>query len=130
MLLDSIGGGASIKYIRLTDVNVSGSSTILQALMDSEAVGLEVNGTPYDESGKCCGLTGRWIMTDFITKEKLASFAAYFPEMTLYNSQYSAIVFDDTVGDPQNITNLDSRTGHDYSNEYKPLTHVSGFGRT
>lgn len=125
LLLDSIGGGASIKYIRLTDVNVSGSSTILQALMDSEAVGLEVNGTPYDESGKCSGLTGRWIMTDFITKEKLASFAAYFPEMTVYNSQYSAIVFDDTVGDPQNITNLDNKTGHDYSNEYKPSAHVS-----
>ena len=124
MLLDCINGGSNIKFIRLTDVNVSGVSGILQTLKDSGAVGLDVNGTSYGESGKCSGLTGRWIMTDFISKETLETLQAYFPELNVYNSQYSGVVFDDTVNDPQNITNLDNKTGYDYSNEYKASAHV------
>ena len=124
LLLDCINGGSNIKFIRLTDVNVSGVSGILQTLKDSGAVGLDVNGTSYGESGKCSGLTGRWIMTDFISKETLESLQAYFPELNVYNSQYSGVVFEDTVNDPQNITNLDNKTGYDYSNEYKASAHV------
>lgn len=48
-------------------------------------------------------------MTDFISKETLETLQAYFPELNVYNSQYSGVVFDDTVNDPQNITNLDNK---------------------
>lgn len=124
LLLDCIDAGANIKYLRATDVNVSSASSVLQTLVDGGVCGLDANGVPYDEKNKCSGLSGRWIMTDFISKEKLSSLQMYFPELIVYNSQYSTIVFDDSVNDPQNISNLDNETGHDYNNEYKSSAHV------
>ena len=125
LLLDLISGGASIKYIRLANINVTGQSSVLQTLVDSGVTGLSASGATYGESGKCTGLTGRWIMTDYISTDTLASMQSYFPELSIHNSQYSCISFDDTVGDPENITNLDNNTGYDYDNQYKPSAHIS-----
>ena len=124
LLLDIIAGGASIRYISMTGINVSSQSSVLQKLIDSGATGLSSTGAAYDESSKCTGLTGRWIMTDFVSDETLTTMQTYFPELDIHNSQYCEVVFDDTVADPQNITNLDNNTGYDYSNEYKASAHV------
>ena len=125
LLLDIIAGGASIRYIRLANINVTGQSGVLQTLIDGGVTGLSASGATYGESGKCTGLTGRWIMTDFVSNETLSSMRSYFPELSIHNSQYSCISFADTVGDPQNITNLDNSTGYEFGNNYTPSSHIS-----
>ncbi len=43
------------------------------------AIGLDPSGQAYEESGRCSGITGRWIMSDLIEDSALAAFGRYFP---------------------------------------------------
>lgn len=124
-LINGIVTASGLRYLRLPNVNITAPSSILKALRQSGAVGLDPTGQAYEESGQCSGVTGRWIMEDLIddselSKTKSGSLAAYFPQLELHNAQYSAVMFDDTVNDTQNITNLDNKTTGD---EYEPSGH-------
>ena len=123
LLLDAVKAGSRIRNIGLANLYVYGESAVLQALIDSGATGLDVNGNSYGEAGKCSGLTGRWIMKDFVSTDLLGNFAAYFPKLEIFNSQYSTIRFDDAEDDSQNITNLDNSTGYAFNNEYRKSGH-------
>lgn len=112
-LINGIISASSIRYIRLPDLNITAQSSILATLKASGAIGLDPTGSAYEESGKCSGMTGRWIMEDLISDSELASYAAYFPQLEIYNSQYSCVCFDDTDEDSANITNLDNGTSKD-----------------
>ena len=125
LLTDAVSAGATIRFIRLANVAVTGPSNVLLDLKNFGAIGLDADGNAYDESGQCTGLTGRWVMSDFISDGYLSSLQAYFPEMEIHNSQYSHIYFNDDAGDPQNVTNADNQTGYEYSNEYQPSAHIS-----
>lgn len=119
-LIGEIVKSSSIRFVRLPDVNITAPSSLLLALKGSGAVGLDPTGNAYEESGQCSGITGRWIMEDLISESLLAEFAAYFPQLTIYNSQYSCVCFDDTDDDCYNITNLDNGTSKD---NYEPSGH-------
>ena len=90
-LINGLVTSSNIRYIRLPNVNITAPSSILAALQRSGAVGLDSTGTAYDESGRCSGLTGRWIMADLIDDALLESFKAYFPQLTIHNSPYSMV---------------------------------------
>lgn len=119
-LINGIVTASSLRYLRLPDVNITAPSSILQAIKNSGAIGLDPTGAAYEESNKCSGVTGRWIMEDLISESLLSEFAAYFPQLTLYNSQYSCVCFDDTDDDCYNITNLDNGTSKE---DYEPSGH-------
>lgn len=124
-LINGIVGSSNLRYLRLPDVNITAPSSILKSLRTSGAIGLDPTGSAYEESNQCSGVTGRWIMEDLIDdveldKSRPNSLAAYFPQLTLYNSQYSCVRFDDTDDDCQNITNLDNGTSKE---EYEPSGH-------
>lgn len=119
-LINGIVTASNLHSLRLADVNVIAPSSILQAIKNSGAIGINPLGQAYDETGKCSGLTGRWIMEDLISESLLSEFAAYFPQLTLYNSQYSCVCFDDTDDDCYNITNLDNGTSKE---DYEPSGH-------
>lgn len=119
-LINGIVTASSLRYLRLPDVNITAPSSILQAIKNSGAIGLDPTGSAYEESGKCSGVTGRWIMEDLISETQLSEFAAYFPQLTIYNSQYSCVCFDDTDDDCYNITNLDNGTSKE---DYEPSGH-------
>lgn len=119
-LIEEIVKSSSIRFVRLPDVNVTAPSSLLLALKGSGAIGLDPTGSAYEESGKCSGVTGRWIMEDLISETQLSEFAAYFPQLTIYNSQYSCVCFDDTDDDCYNITNLDNGTSKE---DYEPSGH-------
>jgi hypothetical protein len=119
-LINGIVESSNIRYIRLPDVNITAPSSILSALKNSGAIGLDPTGNAYEESGKCSGITGRWIMEDLISESLLAEFKAYFPQLEIHNSQYSCVCFDDTDDDCQNITNLDNGTSKE---EYEASGH-------
>lgn len=120
VLINGIVNSSNIRYIRLPNLNITAPSSILAALKNSGAVGLDSTGAAYEETNRCSGLTGRWIMEDLISESLLSEFAAYFPQLTLYNSQYSCVCFDDTDDDCYNITNLDNGTSKD---DYEPSGH-------
>lgn len=119
-LINGIVTASNLRYLRLPDVNITAPSSILQAIKNSGAIGLDPTGAAYEESNKCSGVTGRWIMEDLISESLLSEFAAYFPQLTLYNSQYSCVCFDDTDDDCYNITNLDNGTSKE---DYEPSGH-------
>ncbi len=120
---------ARLRYIRLPNLHVTGNSAILRQLIQNGTIGLAPNGEAYDESGYCSGLSGRWIMEDYVETNELASFRAYFPQLEIHNSQFSTIVFSDDDDDPENISNVENKTGFKYSTDasfipYVPSGHV------
>ena len=119
LLSDVIAGGAAITAIKVPDLSVTADTTILDALMASGALGI---GSDLDNA--CDGLTGRWVLNTLIEDDALATLQAYFPDLTIYNAQYTVICMDDTVDDPANITNLDNNTGYGTGNGYAPSGHV------
>lgn len=119
-LINGIVTASSLRYLRLPDVNITAPSSILQAIKNSGAIGLDPTGAAYEETNKCSGITGRWIMEDLISETQLSEFVAYFPQLTIYNSQYSCVCFDDTDDDCYNITNLDNGTSKE---DYEPSGH-------
>ena len=122
-LINGIVSASNIRYIRLPDVNITAPSSILSALKNSGAIGLDPSGQAYEESGQCSGITGRWIMSDLIEDSALANFGKYFPQLTLHNSQFSMVVYDDTVDDCENISNLDNNTGYRFNNDFVASGH-------
>ena len=120
MLKKAITNGASVTEISLTGLSVSDDTTILDALMESDAKGI---GTDLDNG--CDGLVGTWTLTTLIEDDKLKGIQAYFPSLTVHNAQYTMISFDDVVDDPANISNLDNNTGYQFGNAFVASGHVA-----
>lgn len=108
LLTDIMGGGAAITEISISGIDTTADTTILDALKAAGATGI---GSDIDDA--CDGLAGRWILTHLLDDDEFDALSAYFPELDLYNAQYTMVMFDDTVDDPQNITNLDNNTKGD-----------------
>jgi len=115
-----INGGASIAEISADGLDVNADTTILDALVASNAKGIG-----SDLSTGCDGLHGTWLLTSLIEESKLNSLKAYFRHgnggLTIHNAQYSVFKFDDTINDPKNITNLENGTTGD---EYVASGHI------
>lgn len=122
-LINGIVSSSNISYIRLPNVNITAPSSILTALKNSGAIGLDSTGAAYEETNHCSGITGRWIMEDLIAEDTLAAFMAYFPQLVLHNSQYSMVTYNDTEEDCENITNHDNKTGYLYNTPYEASGH-------
>ena len=116
LLEDIIAQGGRITEIYLPLDNVSSDDTVLQALKASGARGI---GSELKDA--CDGLTGRWVLTRLIDEAEFSALAKYFPELELYNAQYTMVVQDDTMSDPANVTNLDNGTSGD---SYAPTGHI------
>lgn len=122
-LINGIINSSSIQYIRLPDVNITAPSSILTTLKASGAVGLDSDGAAYEEKNQCSGITGRWICEDLIEDSTLNDLGKYFPQLELYNAQFSMVTYTDTADDPENISNPENKTGYLYGNKYVPSGH-------
>lgn len=116
ILSAAVNGGASIKEISMPALEVTADTTILDALKASGAQGI---GSDLDDA--CDGLSGQWILVHLIDDSAFNELQKYFPALSLHNSQFTMVVFDDTVDDPKNITNLDNNTKGE---EYKASGHI------
>lgn len=116
LLNDIIAQGGRITEIYLPLGNVSSDDTVLQALKASGARGI---GSELKDA--CDGLTGRWVLSRLIDETEFAALAKYFPELELYNAQYTMVVQDDTMTDPKNVTNLENGTTGE---EYQASGHI------
>jgi hypothetical protein len=114
LLTNVVNGGAPLTEISITDIDVNASDAILTRLRT-----LGVKGIGSDVDNGCDGITGTWILTNMVEDDMLTELQSYFKPsdvgLTVHNAQFTGIVFDDSVDDPKNITNLDNgTTGSDY----------------
>ena len=89
-LLLQIGSNRVLKEIRMPDLEVTASPTVLQRLITSGAVGLDSKGNAYDESNQCSGLAGQWILSDYTDAELIVSLNSYFVLLNVISSLLSS----------------------------------------
>lgn len=129
-LLLEIGANRVLSEVRVPNLEITASPVVLQRLMTSGAVGLDAKGNAYAESGRCSGLSGKWIMNDYTDAGLLDTLGQYFVLLRVLNQQFSTVVFSDDESDAENISNADNRTGFKYSTDtsvipYSPSGHVA-----
>lgn len=120
ILEDTVAAGATISTISIKDVECSKKDTVLSAMKE-----MGTRGINSEHTNICDGLSGTWVLTKYIEDSKLAALKEYYPNLIIHQSQYSLIVFDDTIDDPANISNLDNETGQMFSNDFVASAHVA-----
>ena len=125
-LVMSIAEAGVIREVRIPNINMTASVEVLRQLKNTGAIGLDASGKAYEESGKCSGITGRWILSELIEDSELAELQAYFPELTLINSQFSVIKIDDIVSGDfcEKYSNPENQTGSDYDKTFVASGHT------
>lgn len=120
MLQALVNGGGHLADISLAGLEVNADATILKRLMTDST-----HGIGSDAEHGCDGITGSWILTKLIDDSELQTLQTYFKPsdigLTIHNAQFTGFVFDDTVNDPKNITNLDNNTTGD---TYEASGHI------
>ena len=110
---------ASVRYLRITGIDMEGDGTLLRNLM--EMGGVDENGGNVSS----CRLVGTYRLTRSMTDDEYEAAVAHFPELTIIQPKYTMIEFDDTVADDANISNLDNLTGYKYGNTYVANGHIT-----
>lgn len=104
------GGLSSNGEVLVTGIDMTASASILQTLMQNG-----VKGIGTEDVTVCDGLRGTWLLTNLVEDEDLLALQSYYPELTIYNAQFTGVMFNDTISDPMNMTNLDNGTsGENY----------------
>ncbi len=129
-LVMDVAKAGNIKEVRIPNVNITASVSVLRLLKNANATGLDASGNAYEETNQCSGITGRWILSELIDENDTDGLAglntlnAYFPELTVINSQFSMVVYTDTEEDCENISNLENNTGYLFGNDFVASGHV------
>lgn len=118
LLTAVIDGGGKIAEIKVENVNMSGSSHILDEMKANGTIGIG-----SDNTAVCDGISGQYILTNLLEDADYSALQAYYPQLTIYNSQYSQITFSDAEEDTENITNVDNSTGYKFGNKYVASGH-------
>lgn len=128
-LVMNVAEAGAIQEVRIPGINMTASVSVLRQLRSTGAIGLDASGAAYEESNKCSGITGRWILSELIEdgdvdgEAGMNTLAAYFPELDLINSQFSMVCYSDTEDDCENITNLDNKTGYLFNKPFVASGH-------
>lgn len=109
----------NVKNIRVEGVNIEGDKTFLDKYMTYGGVDKEGSDT------STCSFVGIYQLTKSITEEEMAIYKEHYPELDIKQPEFTTIMFDDTISDPQNISNLDNETGCEFENEYQPSGHIT-----
>ena len=119
-LLMSIAGtsGNKLSVVRATPVREHADGSDLATLAALNLSGLDANLTAQTAPA----LVGTYVLTVYAEDDTLAAWQSKFTDLTIHQTQYTLIEMDDTLSDPQNITNLDNNTTGD---SYQPSGHVA-----
>lgn len=112
----------TIKYVRLTDLNLEGDGSDLKAWYDAELGGFDAQGNTINNR---CKIGGYYQLTTYLDDDTFAKYVERFDELNIRQPQYTIISCDDTVADDVNYTNRDNKTGYEYDNEYHPSGHIT-----
>ena len=125
-LLLQITTAGQLKSVRIPGVNATASVEMLRGIMQSGAVGIDANGSTYDETGQCSGIIGRWILTELVEDSEVEALQKYFPKLTVINSQFSVVKIDDIVSGDfcERYSNPENKTGSDYDKTFVASGHT------
>lgn len=108
----------NIRRIRITGINTEGDGSLLEQYLTIG--GIDADGNATDT----CALVGTYKLTKYVEDDLYQTYTEHYPELNIIQPEFTTIMFDDTVGDSANITNLDNNTGYDYSRNYVPSGHI------
>ena len=119
-LLRELAGtsGNNLRVVRATPYNVSYDGSDLTTISALHLSGLDANLTAQDAPA----LVGTYMLTKYTDDTVLSAWQSEFADLTIHQSQYTLVEMDDTLTDPQNITNKDNNTTGD---SYEPSGHIS-----
>ena len=131
-LVMTIAEAGAIREVRIPNINMTASVSVLRQLRKTGAIGLDATGKAYEESGQCSGITGRWILSELIEDTDtdgnagMTTLSNYFPELDLINSQFSLLKIDDIIGGDfcERYSNPENQTGADYNKAFAPSGHT------
>lgn len=119
-LLRELAGtsGNNLRVVRATPYNVNYDGSDLTTISALHLSGLDANLTAQTAPA----LVGTYILTKYTDDAVLSAWQSEFSDLTIHQSQYTLVEMDDTLTDPQNITNKDNNTTGD---SYAPSGHIS-----
>lgn len=119
-LLRELAGtsGNNLRVVRATPYNVSDDGSDLTTISALHLSGLDANLTAQTAPA----LVGTYMLTKYTDDAVLSAWQSEFADLTIHQSQYTLVEMDDTLTDPQNITNKDNNTTGD---SYEPSGHIS-----
>lgn len=123
-LLNNIikSGTSKLRYVRITDINMSGNG---QDLINYKKLGLG----GLDSSGNAvpgkCKLVGTYKLTTLLEESIYNELCSYFDELNIQQPEYTILSFDLANSTPQKVTNFDNNTGIKFSNTYVPSGHIA-----
>ena len=131
-LVMTIAEAGAIREVRIPNINMTASVSVLRQLRKTSAIGLDATGKAYEENGQCSGITGRWILSELIEDADtdgnagMTTLSNYFPELDLINSQFSLLKIDDIISGDfcERYSNPENQTGADYNKAFAPSGHT------
>jgi len=119
-LLRELAGtsGNNLRVVRATPYNVSDDGSDLTTISALHLSGLDANLTAQTAPA----IVGTYMLSKYTDNAVLSAWQSEFADLTIHQSQYTLIEMDDTLTDPQNITNKDNNTTGD---SYEPSGHIS-----
>ena len=123
-LLNSIlsTGTSNLRYVRVTDINMSGNGQDLINYKNKGLGGLDSAGNTI--AGKC-KLVGTYKLTTLLDGSIYKELCEYFDELNIQQPEFTTISFDLANSTPQKVTNFDNSTGIKFGNTYVPSGHIS-----
>lgn len=109
----------NVKRIRVTGIDTDGDGSLLERYVTKGGVDAEGNATDT------CSLVGTYRLTRYIDEDVYQTYVEHYPELNIVQPEFTTIMFDDTVGDSANVTNLDNGSGYDNGTPYEASGHIS-----
>ena len=122
LLADVVNSGARLAEVSTDNRDMTGNSSTLEAMQR-----LGTRGIGSEHANVCDGMNGTWTFSNLVEASTFASLRAYFPNLTLYNAQYTMIELDDDEenGYDAAIRNLDNGTKDGVGEGYVPSGHIA-----
>lgn len=109
----------NVRRIRVIGIDTEGDGSLLERYISKGGVDADGNATDT------CSLVGTYRLTRYIEDEVYQSYVEHYPELNIIQPEFTTIMFDDTVGDSGNITNLDNGSGYESGTTYEASGHIS-----
>lgn len=118
--------GNSLKYVRITGLELEGDGSDLKEWYDLGLGGIDSQGNTTNGRCKLCGT---YRLTSYLDEDTYAKYVERFDELNIRQPEYTMIEFDDSVADDANVSNLDNGTGYKFGNAYEPSGHIAAILR-
>ena len=109
----------NVRRIRVIGIDTEGDGSLLERYISKGGVDADGNATDT------CSLVGTYRLTRYIDEAVYQSYVEHYPELNIIQPEFTTIMFDDTVGDSANITNLDNGSGYESGIAYEASGHIS-----